>query len=347
MKKMLAILALLGALSLTACSSSSTTTSTESASADEPIRMVFAAEEYTGEPQDYWMDAFKENLESISGGVFTVETHNCGELGDGSDQAELIQAGTINMGMISTGPASVIIPEMNLFGLHWMLPGTFDEMYDFFDTAESIAMLEDLFADSGLELMSWETEGAYYWTANEPLTTPEEFSKFKMRTMESALIQASFNAYGANATVVAYSELYNALQLGTADGQTNPASAVYTAKFYEVQDYLIHPGSDYFCFTVVANQSFLESLSAEQLAFVEEAVAATSEDYRNYIEANEEECLDLLIAESGMTYIDLSDEQRDAFKALSGGVQDEYVSISGGQAQEILDQLLLDLEKYN
>lgn len=319
----------------------------EEANADstvEPLNIVFAIMEYPDEPQDIWMKTFVEKVDELSGGAITVETHYCGELGDGSDQIELIQSNVINMGTVDSGPAAVLIPEVGVLALHWMMPETYDDMYNFLENAESIQMIDGLFADAGLEVVTWETEGANFWTADRPLETPEDFVGFNMRTMENPLIEASYKAYGANATVISFSELYSALQLGTVDGEINPASVIYSSKFYEVQDYLIQPVADYNFYSVVVNSDFYAGLTDAQKAVIEEAIAEASADYREKVEQNEADSLDTLVNECGMTLITLTEEQRQALKELSGSVQEEYVQIAGGKSQEILDQFIVDLE---
>ena len=342
------MLVLVLCVSLMGCGSGSSDSSEgDSDSGDtETLNIVFAIMEYADEPQEIWMDAFEESIEELSDGAITIETHYCGELGDGADQIELIQSNVINMGTVDSGPAAAIVPEVGVLALHWLMPETYDSMYNMLDNSEAIATLEELYSEAGLNVVSWETEGANFWTANKSITSPEDFEGFNMRTMDNAFIQANYIAYGANATVISFSELYSALQLGTVDGEINPASVVYSSKFYEVQDYLIQPTADYNFYSVVANEDFYAGLTDSQKEIIDTAIAQASESYRAQVEENEEEALDKLVNECGMTLVTLTEEEREAFKALSGGAQDEYVELAGGKAEEILEQFLEDLETY-
>lgn len=355
MKKKIVSLLLTLALSasLVACGSAASTSESAGATATEgtnssaeELKIVFSINEYAGDPQEIWMDAFAENVESLSDGKITVEKHYVGELGEGSNLIELMQSNVVNMGACDSGPSAVIIPEVGVLALHWMMPNTYDGLFNFIDNSEAMSMINDLYAEANLNMVSWETEGANIWTTNKEIHTPEDFVGFNMRTMENTIIEESFKAYGANATVIAFSELYSALQLGTVDGQENPASVVYANSYNEVQDYIIQGNADYNFFCIVANSDFVASLSEEQKSIIDEASSLASADYRSKVEANEEDALKKLVDEKGMTLVALNEEECQAFKDCSGSVQDAYVKSAGGKSQEVLDKFLEEIKNY-
>ena len=87
--------------------------------------------------------------------------------------------------------------------------------------------------------------GLAYWdngfkvmSANKPLRMPEDFKGLKMRIQSSKVLEAQMRALGAIPQVMAFSEVYQALQTGVVDGTENPPSNFYTQKMHEVQKYL-------------------------------------------------------------------------------------------------------------
>ena len=76
-------------------------------------------------------------------------------------------------------------------------------------------------------------------TANTPVTGAADFNGLKIRTAESALVQATMRKLGAQPTVVAFSDLYMALRQGTVDAQENGFMTVKSASLYEVQKYFM------------------------------------------------------------------------------------------------------------
>ena len=86
--------------------------------------------------------------------------------------------------------------------------------------------------------------GLAYWdngfkdmSANKPLRMPDDFSGLKMRIQSSKVLEAQMRALGAIPQVMAFSEVYQALQTGVVDGTENPPSNEYTQKIHEVQKY--------------------------------------------------------------------------------------------------------------
>lgn len=90
-------------------------------------------------------------------------------------------------------------------------------------------MLAEKYLEKNIMPLSFWTEGAMQWTANKPLTSPDDFKGLKFRTMQSPMILAAYEAYGANPTPMSYTEVYSGLQLNMIEGQENPISAIHTS----------------------------------------------------------------------------------------------------------------------
>ena len=74
-------------------------------------------------------------------------------------------------------------------------------------------------------------------SANKKLVTPADYKGLKFRIQSSKVLEAQFRALGAIPQVMAFSEVYQALQTGVVDGQENTWSNIYTQKMHEVQKY--------------------------------------------------------------------------------------------------------------
>lgn len=77
--------------------------------------------------------------------------------------------------------------------------------------------------------------GERHVTANKPITKPEDMNGLKIRVPNAPLYKMFPDAVGANATPIAFAEVYLALQQGTVDAQENPLPTIKAKKFYEVQ----------------------------------------------------------------------------------------------------------------
>src|SRR5205823_11153751 len=92
--------------------------------------------------------------------------------------------------------------------------------------------------DKGIKGLAYWDNGFKDMTANRPLRTPDDFKGLKMRIQSSKVLDTQMRALGASPQVMAFSEVYQALQTGVVDGTENPPSNLYTQKMHEVQKYV-------------------------------------------------------------------------------------------------------------
>lgn len=84
--------------------------------------------------------------------------------------------------------------------------------------------------------------GQRHVTANKAINKPEDMKGMKLRVPPAPLFLMFTKSVGANATPIAFAEVYLALQQGTVDGQENPLPTIMAKKFYEVQSHIMLTG---------------------------------------------------------------------------------------------------------
>jgi C4-dicarboxylate-binding protein DctP len=109
-------------------------------------------------------------------------------------------------------------------------------------------------------------------SANKPLHMPEDYKGLKFRIQSSKVLEAQFRLLGATPQVMAFSEVYQALQTGVVDGQENTPSNMYTQKFHEVQKYTTLTNHGYIGYVVVVNKKFWDGLPADIRGQLEKAM---------------------------------------------------------------------------
>ena len=109
--------------------------------------------------------------------------------------------------------------------------------------------------------------GLAYWdngfkqmSANKKLIDPADYKGLKFRIQSSKVLEAQFRALGAIPQVMAFSDVYQALQTGVVDGQENTWSNIYTQKMHEVQKYMTVTNHGYIGYVVVVNKKFWDGL---------------------------------------------------------------------------------------
>lgn len=336
-------------LFLTGCSDpDSTETETsdgDKAATEQPVTWRFALEEVDGSVQDAYAQEFKSRVEERSEGAISVEIYPYGALGTSSQLTELVQDGALELAFASPGHLASVIPEVGVFTLHFVLSDDNDINKEVLSSDRVHEILQPAYSAQGMQLLAIVPEGWMVWTANKPLRTLEDFNDFKMRTMTSPILTAAYEAYGANPTPKPYSEVYSALQLGEIDGQVNPIFAIEEMSFYEEQDYMIMARHEQFISTVVAGENWFNSLSEERQQLIED-IRTEMVDwiYQEQAEYNDERLQKIKDA-GGTEIIELTDEERQAFREASQPVREMYLEAAGERGQELLDYITSQIEE--
>ncbi|MEQ5768838.1 TRAP transporter substrate-binding protein [Halomonas sp. H33-56] len=181
---------------------------------------------------------FGEELERLSDGRLTVEPHYDNALGAEREVIEGMGLGIIDAGIASTGPMGGFVDEFLLFDLPYIFEDH-EHAYGFLDSehGEQLAQLAE--EQMNVKFLAWMENGFRHNTNSvRPLEHPSDLDGINHRTQESRVQVDTWEALGANATPMAWTEVYTALQQGVMDSQENPLATIYDVNFYEVQDYL-------------------------------------------------------------------------------------------------------------
>lgn len=347
-KSLTALLAV--ALMLTVCSCAGGSvrqqSSTQTANPDQTFQWKLAHEESEGEFQHYYALKFKELMEESSGGRVSIDIYPVGQLGDSTNQVELLQAGGVEFAINNPGAAAPIVPEANVFSLHFLLPPDSEKLNKIVHEGEGIKYLNDLYYAQDMHVLDWIPTGFNAWTAHKPIRTPADFAGFKMRTMAAPVISKSYEAYGAVPVAIPYTELYSALQLNMVDGQVNPLYGIAGMKFYEVQDCLTLSYPDCFFATFCANKAYWNTLPDDIRQLVTEAAAETNAYMLGMQEQIATDALDVM-RDSGIEIVELTDEERAAFADIAAQNRNVYTDLVGGNGQKLLDLIIADVEKLS
>lgn len=244
-------------------------------------------------------DAFKETLEELSDGAYTVNEHPSGSLGGEREMIEGLQIGTVDFVITSTGPLGNFVPETYVLDLPFLFED-YDEARCVLDSDLGDELLAKM-GDHNLVGLAWSENGFRHITNSKlEITSPEDAEGLRVRTMENSVHQEAFRQMGARPTPMAFPELFTALQQGTVDGQENPITVIVATNFWEVQDYLSLTGHVYSPAVVLGSPIFMDSLSGEEQGWFEQASQASAEATRVEVSRLEREGVALL-EDNGMT----------------------------------------------
>src|SRR6478672_8307523 len=241
------------------------------ASAQAPIVIKFSHVVATNTPKGMAAEKFKELAEKYTGGKVKVEVYPNSQLYKDKEELEALQLGAVQMLAPSNSKFGPIgVKEFEVFDLPYLLPNK-AALRKVTDGPIGKAMLKKLESKGMVGLAYWDN-GFKEMSANKPLRMPEDYKGLKFRIQSSKVLEAQFRALGAIPQVMAFSEVYQALQTGVVDGQENTPSNMFTQKFHEVQKYTTLTNHGYIGYVVVVNKKFWDDLPADIRGQLEKAM---------------------------------------------------------------------------
>src|SRR6476619_6842568 len=177
-------------------------------------------------------------------------------------------------------------------------------------------------------------------SANRPLLTPADFQGLKVRISGPKIADQYFRLMGSIPQIMAFSEVYQALQTRVVDGCENTPSNYLTQKFYEVQKDITVSYHAHLQYAVIVNSKFWNGLPPDIRKQLDKAMAEAT-DYTNSLAVKENEDALANIKKSGRTTLHyLTDDQRKAWQAA---MQPTYKWARGRVGGEVLDLVAKEL----
>ncbi len=233
-----------------------------SAFAQTPIIIKFSHVVATDTPKGKGAERFKELAEKATNGRVKVELYPNSQLYKDKEELEALQLGAVQMlapSLAKFGPLGV--KEFEAFDLPYIFPDK-AVLYRITEGPVGKELFKKL-ESKGISGLAYWDNGFKQMTANKPLHVPADFKGLKMRIQSSKVLDAQMRALGANPQVMAFSEVYQALQTGVVNGTENTNSNIFTQKTHEVQSHLTVSDHGYIGYAVIVNKKFWDGLPAD------------------------------------------------------------------------------------
>ncbi|WP_038973593.1 TRAP transporter substrate-binding protein [Bradyrhizobium genomosp. III] len=306
------------------------------ASAQSPIIIKFSHVVATDTPKGKGAEKFKELAEKYTGGKVKVEVYPNSTLYKDKEELEALQLGSVQMLAPSNskfGPLG--IREFEVFDLPYILPDL-KTLRKVTEGPLGTRLLKLLDAKGITGLAYWDN-GFKQMSANKKLIAPVDYQGVKFRIQSSRVLQAQFKALSSLPQVMAFSEVYQALQTGVVDGQENTWSNIYTQKMHEVQKYITETNHGYIGYVVIVNKKFWDDLPADIREQLTKAMKEAT-DFSNAQSQKENDDALAEIKKSGKSeIIKLTGEQDEAMRKAMEPV---YKDAAGRIGQPLIDEFL-------
>jgi C4-dicarboxylate-binding protein DctP len=270
---------------------------------------VVAADTPKGKASEF----FAKKAAELTKGKVKVEVYANSALYKDKEELEALQIGAVQMlapSLAKFGPLGVT--EFEIFDF----PFIFDDTADLHKvtTGPVGAGLMAKLEPRGIKGLAFWDNGFKSFSANTPIKTPADLKGKKLRIQSSKVLEEEVRAVGGIPQVMAFSEVYQALQTGVVDGTENPISNFYTQKMHEVQKHLSLTNHGYLGYAVIVNKKFWDSLPADVRGQLEQAMKETTV-YANKIAQEENDASLDGVKKSGKTTVYVpTKEERMAFK---------------------------------
>jgi len=314
--------------------------SSMSASAQNPIIIKFSHVVANDTPKGKGALKFKELAEKYTNGKVKVEVYPNSQLFKDKEEIEALQLGSVQMLAPSTAKfAPLGAKEFEALDLPWLFKD--EATYTKAMKGPVGQWLFKKLESKGITGLAYWDNGFHMVSSNRPLLNPSDFQGLKIRISGSKIADRYFRDVGSIPQIMAFSEVYQALQTGVVDGCENTASNYLTQKFHEVQKHITVSYHAHLQYAVIVNSKFWNGLPPDIRAQLDKAMAEAT-DYTNSIAQKENEDALAAIKASGKTTLhELTAEQKLAWQKA---MQPTYKWARGRVGGEVLDLLAKELD---
>jgi C4-dicarboxylate-binding protein DctP len=307
--------------------------------AQSPIVIKFSHVVANDTPKGKGALKFKELAEKYTNGKVKVEVYPNSSLYKDKEEIEALQLGSVQMLAPSTAKfAPLGVKEFEALDLPWLFKD--DATYAKAMKGEVGKWLFKKLQAKGITGLAYWDNGFHMVSANRPLIHPADFQGLKVRISGSKIADRYFRILGSIPQIMAFSEVYQALQTGVVDGCENTPSNYLTQKFDEVQSDITVSNHAHLQYAVIVNTKFWNGLPADIRAELDKAMDEAT-DYTNSIARKENEDALAAIKKKGKAKLHyLTDAEKVEWQTA---MRPTYTWAKGRVGQEVLDLLAQQL----
>jgi C4-dicarboxylate-binding protein DctP len=307
--------------------------------AQAPIVIKFSHVVAPNTPKGSGSEFFAKRAAELTKGRVKVEVYPNSQLYKDKEELEALQLGAVQMlapSLAKFGPLGV--KEFEAFDLPYIFPdkAALRKITEGPIGTKLMAKLEP----KGFKGLAYWDNGFKIMTSNKPVRLPDDMKGLKLRIQSSKVLEAQMRALGAIPQVMAFSEVYQALQTGVVDGTENTPSNVYTQKTHEVQAHGAITNHGYIGYAVIVNKKFWDGLPADIRSALEQAMKEATDRNNDVSQKDNDDAVAAMRASGKINLVDLTPAQTEAWIAKLRPVHKEMASRVGPELiQEVYQAL--------
>jgi C4-dicarboxylate-binding protein DctP len=279
---------------------------------------------------------FKQLAEQYTAGKVQVDVYHNSTLYKDKEEIEALQLGAVQMLAPSTAKFTPMgAKDFEALDLPYLFAD--DDQFARVVKGEIGKKLFDSLKPSGITGLAYWDHGFNLLTGNKPFLRPDDMQGVKIRISGSKVADNYFRKIGAIPQILAFSEVYQALQTGVVDAGENTAANILTQKFHEVQKHITVAGHSHQNYAIIVNSKFWDGIPADLRAGLDKAMAEAT-DYMNSVARQDNASALEAIKQTGKTTIHVLDEAQR--KVWREALQPTYKWAEGRIGKDTMDMLL-------
>lgn len=317
---------------MTGCGGTSADESRQ-ADTEEAISIVFCHNQPVGSPEDVGAQAMVEKLKKELGDRVIVELYPAQQMYDMNTQIEKVQLGEIHLTLQPTAAVSQIVEDVKVLDLPYLMPIDNEKLICEVLDGELGQELMNRIGGNGVHGLGLWYGGYKLFTTNGPeIHSPADFQGLSMRILDSPVLAAQYENWGAEAVPATYSELYSVLEDGVAHGQENPVQTIALNRYQDVQSQMVQSYHGVMHYVLLTNAEWFSGLPEHVQEAVIEAEEYGRKEARKAYAKQEADYIAALESAEGVHYYELTPEEISVFQA---SVQPVYDSQTAGSQWQI------------
>ncbi|WP_313304859.1 TRAP transporter substrate-binding protein [Stutzerimonas balearica] len=293
----------------------------------EPIVIKFSHVVAEDTPKGKGALLFKRLAEERLPGQVTVEVYPNSSLYGDADELEALREDKVQLLAPSLAKFEQYTKQVQVFDLPFLFDDL-DAVNRFQKRAKGRQLLRSMETHNITGLAYWHN-GMKQLSATRPLHRPADAAGLSFRIQPSAVLQAQFDAVGANSQKLPFAQVYSALKAGTVQGAENPWSNIYSKNMHQVQPYITETHHGVLDYMLVTNTRFWMSMPHkvrfELEAIIDEVTYMVNQEAEQLNQADRER-----IRQAGTSQIiALSDEERQAWREKMRPVWQQFEPVIG------------------
>jgi C4-dicarboxylate-binding protein DctP len=274
--------------------------------------------------------AFKEYVESKSGGQLKVQIYPAGQFGKDAETMEALKLGTLEMGVVHDGAIAGTYKPITLLGIPYLYD-SHEHAWRVYDSKFGQDLAEDMRKKTGIRMLALADNGVRHFTNSlRPITSPADMKGMKIRIQPSPVFQSLIESLGASASAIPWGDLPTALQSKVVDGQENGVTNLLAASLYQYQKYATLDGHVWSVHAYLVNDRFFNGLTPDQQKIVLEGTRIARDIHRK-MTADQDNAAKTILTGKGMQVTTLTPAQVGEFRKLAQPPVTQFVVKEVGQ----------------